>query len=60
MKKKMRKNNLLVLALIVLSLAAFANAQTVPAGDDLWITDSSSTYDTLALPAGYFGAGSQA
>lgn len=56
----MRKNNLLVLALIVLSLAAFANAQTVPAGDDLWITDSTSTYDTLALPAGYFGAGSQA
>lgn len=56
----MKKNNLLLLTLIILSVAVFVNAQTLPAGDDLWITDSATTYDTLALPAGYFGPGSKA
>ena len=56
----MKKTNLLLLTLIILSAAVFANAQTVSAGPDYWVTNSASTYDTLALPAGYFGTGSQA
>ena len=56
----MKKNSLLLLTLIVLSAAVFVNAQIVPAGPDHWVTNSTNTYDTLALPAGYFGAGSQA
>ncbi|HQU84339.1 MAG TPA: hypothetical protein PKY59_14475 [Pyrinomonadaceae bacterium] len=56
----MKKTNLWLVTLVFLSAAVFANAQTVTAGPDFWVTDSAATYDTLALPAGYFGAGSQA
>lgn len=56
----MKRNNLLLLALIVLSAAVFVNAQSVPAGSDYWVTNSNSTFDTLNLPAGFFGAGSKA
>lgn len=56
----MKRNNLLLLALIVLSAAFFVNAQSVPAGADFWVTNSSTTYDTLNLPAGFFGSGSKA
>lgn len=59
----MKKINLLLLTLIVLSVSVFVNAQdefTVPAGDDTWITDSTNTSDVLNLPAGYFGTGSYA
>lgn len=56
----MKRNNLLLLTLIIFSAAVFANAQSVPAGSDLWVTNSNSTYDTLNLPAGFFGSGSRA
>ncbi len=56
----MKRHNLLLLTLIILSAAVFVNAQSVPAGPDFWITNSTSTYDTLNIPAGFFGSGSQA
>lgn len=56
----MKKTNLLLLILTVLSAAVFVNAQTVSAGPDFWVTDSTTTYDTLSLPANFFGPGSQA
>lgn len=56
----MKRKNLFLLTLIILSAAVFVSAQSVPAGSDFWVTDSRNTYDTLNLPAGYFGSGSRA
>lgn len=51
-------NYLATATLSLMLMAMFANAQSLPAGNDFWSTTSNNTYDDLNLPAGAIGAGS--